>query len=312
MGEIRVTQTSAHFQRGVTEYPAIGDAVIAIGAGELKLVFNIASTSVIDVGHLQQDPSIGAYVDVNDMVNKHFAVLGSTGVGKSSGVALILRPVAGGSVPGIVIHSVSGAFLDLPMPLIWMAVSVLVSWKLLYGTRFGLHLFAIGGGVASGSGVEDAARNFGVADKRDVALAYVLSACFAALAGVFLAARIVSGELTKGERLPTEREIALSYGVSRNVVREAIRALSKDGLVTVRQGSGTFVADATSRALGDSLSLALRVGGLRRNLAALIEIRQIIEPSVAGLAAERATPEDIRKLEGEVETMERAFADVDA
>ncbi|MGN6100175.1 MAG: FadR/GntR family transcriptional regulator [Devosia sp.] len=127
-----------------------------------------------------------------------------------------------------------------------------------------------------------------------------------------LRARIVSGELTKGERLPTEREIALSYGVSRNVVREAIRALSKDGLVTVRQGSGTFVADATSRALGDSLSLALRVGGLRRNLAALIEIRQIIEPSVAGLAAERATPEDIRKLEGEVETMERAFADVDA
>lgn len=125
-------------------------------------------------------------------------------------------------------------------------------------------------------------------------------------------ARIVSGELAQGEKLPNERQIAASYGVSRNVVREAIRTLAKDGLVVVRQGSGTYVADATSQALGDSLELALSVGGVKQNLGDLIEIRQIIEPTVAGLAAERATPDDIKVLRHEVESMEGAFDDVEA
>lgn len=124
--------------------------------------------------------------------------------------------------------------------------------------------------------------------------------------------QIVSGALAQGSRLPTERDIASNYGVSRNVVREAIRALAKDGLVLVRQGSGTYVADDTSRALGASFELALAVGGVERNLANLVEIRQIIEPSVAGLAAERATADDLAQLNAEVETMDHSFGDVDA
>lgn len=125
-------------------------------------------------------------------------------------------------------------------------------------------------------------------------------------------ARIVSGELPQGKKLPNERDIAASYGVSRNVVREAIRTLAKDGLVVVRQGSGTYVADATSKALGDSLELALSVGGAQHKLADLVEIRRIIEPTVAGIAAERATPDNIKALRREVETMEGAFGDVEA
>ena len=94
VGEIKQPATAqAQFQRGVTEYPAIGDPVLAIGARELRLVFNVASTSVIEIGRLQQDRTIGAYVDVNDMLSKHFAVLGTTGVGKSSGVVLMLQEV---------------------------------------------------------------------------------------------------------------------------------------------------------------------------------------------------------------------------
>lgn len=123
--------------------------------------------------------------------------------------------------------------------------------------------------------------------------------------------RIVKGEMAQGERLPNERELALAYGVSRNVVREAVRALVNDGLVEVRQGSGTFVANGTSSALGDSLGLALSLGGKGRSLANLIEIRTIIEPSVAGLAAARAEPADIAAMEAEVEIMETAFDDVD-
>ncbi len=94
VGEIKEHGTTlARFQRGVSEYPAIGDPVALIGARELRLVFNIRAGSVIDIGHLQQDSAIGAYIDVNDMLSKHFAVLGTTGVGKSSGVVLILQEV---------------------------------------------------------------------------------------------------------------------------------------------------------------------------------------------------------------------------
>lgn len=82
---------SAFFHRGVSEYPAIDDPASEIAAYELRLIFNVTGTSVLDIGHLQQDDSIPAYIDVNDMLSKHFAVLGSTGVGKSSGVALILQ-----------------------------------------------------------------------------------------------------------------------------------------------------------------------------------------------------------------------------
>ncbi|MES1207930.1 MAG: ATP-binding protein, partial [Pseudomonadota bacterium] len=64
-----------------------------IGERELRLIFNVAGESTINVGHLQQDRSIGAYVDVEEMVQKHFAIFGSTGAGKSSGVALILREI---------------------------------------------------------------------------------------------------------------------------------------------------------------------------------------------------------------------------
>jgi len=94
MGEIKQSATAAvQFQRGVTEYPAIGDPVFAVSAGELRLVFNVASGSVIEIGHLQQDSTIGAYVDVDDMLSKHFAVLGTTGVGKSSAVVLMLHEI---------------------------------------------------------------------------------------------------------------------------------------------------------------------------------------------------------------------------
>lgn len=126
------------------------------------------------------------------------------------GAARILRPVSGGTVPDLVISSVSGSFLGIPMPIFWGICVALVAWKLLYGSRFGLHLFAIGGGIASG--VEDATRNFGVADKRNVILAYVACSCFAALAGVFLAGRIVSGDPNVGLLFELDAITAVAIG----------------------------------------------------------------------------------------------------
>ncbi len=84
---------AARFYRGVSHYPKVGSAVLRAAERELRLIFDVAGPSTIAIGHLQQDRDIGAYVDVEEMVQKHFAIFGSTGAGKSSGVALILREI---------------------------------------------------------------------------------------------------------------------------------------------------------------------------------------------------------------------------
>jgi uncharacterized protein len=92
VGELRADERNVlRFDRGVKEYPTIGDPAELIGHRELEAVFGGAGADTIDIGHLQQDQSIGAYVKIDDLVSKHFAVFGTTGVGKSSGVALILQ-----------------------------------------------------------------------------------------------------------------------------------------------------------------------------------------------------------------------------
>ncbi|MER8465439.1 ABC transporter permease [Mesorhizobium sp. M1396] len=126
------------------------------------------------------------------------------------GITRILRPVSGGTVPEIVIAAVSGSFLGIPYPVFWGIVVILAAWKLLYGSRYGLHLFAIGGGIASGA--ESAARNFGVSDRRNIILAYVVCSCFAAVAGVFLAGRIVSGDPNVGLLFELDTVTAVALG----------------------------------------------------------------------------------------------------
>ncbi|MDF3212291.1 MULTISPECIES: ABC transporter permease [Mesorhizobium] len=126
------------------------------------------------------------------------------------GITRILRPVSGGTVPEIVIDAVSGSFLGIPYPVFWGIIVILAAWKLLYGSRYGLHLFAIGGGIASGA--ESAARNFGVSDRRNIILAYVICSCFAAVAGVFLAGRIVSGDPNVGLLFELDTVTAVALG----------------------------------------------------------------------------------------------------
>ena len=92
LGEI-AAGPSGRFQRGVTTYPTIGDLVDVLTNQQLRTVYAPSKAEQISVGTLQQDPSVIAYVDVEDMLSKHFAVLGSTGVGKSSGVSLLLNEV---------------------------------------------------------------------------------------------------------------------------------------------------------------------------------------------------------------------------
>ena len=93
VGEITALGGDLRFQRGVTDYPTIGAGAALMTDRELKLIYNAPGADTIHIGHLQQDASIGAYVGVDEMLSKHFAILGTTGVGKSSGVAIILQQI---------------------------------------------------------------------------------------------------------------------------------------------------------------------------------------------------------------------------
>jgi DNA helicase HerA-like ATPase len=94
LGELILDQPGAgHFQRGVMSYPRIGSPIVPVGHDELCIMFDTSGPNTINVGHLQQDSSIGAYIDVDDLVRKHFAIFGSTGAGKSSAVSVVLREI---------------------------------------------------------------------------------------------------------------------------------------------------------------------------------------------------------------------------
>src|SRR5215467_5341950 len=92
LGEI-LNGDKPKFQRGVTHYPTIGDTAELISSEELHTIYAPTGSDQINVGTLQQDRSVTAYVDVEEMLSKHFAVLGSTGVGKSTGVSLLLNEI---------------------------------------------------------------------------------------------------------------------------------------------------------------------------------------------------------------------------
>jgi GntR family transcriptional repressor for pyruvate dehydrogenase complex len=121
---------------------------------------------------------------------------------------------------------------------------------------------------------------------------------------------ILSKRLNVGDRLPSERELGEQFGVSRTVVREAVRELVAKGVIEVRSGSGLRVAAVAASAVSESMSLFLRGGSL--DFEKVHEVRAVLEVHIAGLAAERATPEDIGALRAVHERMQAESGDVEA
>ncbi len=113
--------------------------------------------------------------------------------------------------------------------------------------------------------------------------------------------KIIAGEWPPGSFLPTEAELCEQMGVSRTVVREAVKVLESGGLVRIERGFGTRVLEAHYDSVSRPLKTLLRrtAGDLKE----LIEVRKIMEVAIAGLAAQRRSKENLAAMERALDVM---------
>jgi GntR family transcriptional repressor for pyruvate dehydrogenase complex len=119
---------------------------------------------------------------------------------------------------------------------------------------------------------------------------------------------VLKGTLKPGDQLPAERDLAQRLGVSRTAVREAVKTLREKGLVEAYSGRGTFITDGTSQAARQSFDLMVKIGQPEGS-PHLAEMRLILEPGIAALAAERIGEEHLATMREAVAVMDRAQND---
>ena len=106
---------------------------------------------------------------------------------------------------------------------------------------------------------------------------------------------IVSGVLQPGDRLPQENELAAELGISRNSMREAVRALEQARVLSVRHGSGTYVTSLEPSLLLQGIAFAVDM--LRDDtLLEVLEVRELLEPAATRLATMRMTPAKLSRI----------------
>ena len=122
---------------------------------------------------------------------------------------------------------------------------------------------------------------------------------------------IREGRLKPGEQLPAERELAQQFGVSRTAVREAMKTLCEKGMVEAYSGRGTFVTSGKSQPVRHPLHWLLNSGDTE-NAGYVTELREMLEPELTALAAERIEEQQLAMMREAVEVMDRSMRDPDA
>jgi GntR family transcriptional repressor for pyruvate dehydrogenase complex len=116
-------------------------------------------------------------------------------------------------------------------------------------------------------------------------------------------------KLAVGSKLPTEREMCESFGVSRTALREALRRLSARGLITIQKGSGMYVSEINIQDAIDNLNLYYDLKFDKNLLEQIIEVRYIFEPEIARLAAQNRTQNDLAELDKNLKEFEQCDPD---
>ena len=113
---------------------------------------------------------------------------------------------------------------------------------------------------------------------------------------------IGEGALIPGRRLPAERDLAESFGVSRSSLRQALKVLEIMGVISQRVGDGTYLNSNAHRILAEPMEFLILLDGITFH--ELMEARLIVEPALAARAAERASDEDLAEIRRELKAME--------
>jgi GntR family transcriptional regulator, transcriptional repressor for pyruvate dehydrogenase complex len=121
---------------------------------------------------------------------------------------------------------------------------------------------------------------------------------------------IVAGDFREGDNLPSERELSDQFGVSRTVIREAVRTLATRGVVEAQSGRGVRVIAPDPDRVTEAMSLLLRADGAL-DFNKVHEVRTMLETHFAGVAAERSTEDNHHELEELLDAWEDATGDVD-
>ena len=122
--------------------------------------------------------------------------------------------------------------------------------------------------------------------------------------------QIINGVFVVGDKLPTENELAEMYQVSRTVIREATKILKEKGLLESFVGKGTFVVDKTDRGIGSSINAFVRMNP-DASYSCLLEVRQMLEPEMAAMAAIKASKEQIAEMHKIINLMDRSLEGID-
>jgi GntR family transcriptional repressor for pyruvate dehydrogenase complex len=121
----------------------------------------------------------------------------------------------------------------------------------------------------------------------------------------YIHTQIENRSLKPGDKLPPERKLAETLGVSRNSVREAIRALSEKGVLTSRQGAGTYISSQDHDSLMRNLTAT--VWEQQNRLHDIFEFRRLVEPQIAALAAVNITPQQVSSLRELIRSQEKTI-----
>lgn len=116
-------------------------------------------------------------------------------------------------------------------------------------------------------------------------------------------------KLKPGTRLPSELELCEQFGVSRTVIREALRVLSSRGLISIIKGKGMFVKEISGQTAVDPLHFYLQMNFARSHVMDIVHARQILEPEVVAMASTHRTEDDIKRLADDIELLKSCTGD---
>jgi GntR family transcriptional repressor for pyruvate dehydrogenase complex len=119
--------------------------------------------------------------------------------------------------------------------------------------------------------------------------------------------------MATGDKLPSERTLAAQYGISRNVLREALRSLSEKGLLEIKPGKGIYVANLENEKMVNRLETMLlkNQNGYRSSFIDIVEARTVLELEVFEIASERATKKDLDAIDDILRKMEECNGNVE-